>query len=340
MKRKIKKPNIKEIALFAEEWAVLMEAGVPASEGLYLLMERRRRPFLERVSRKIESGYRLSDSFSESRLFPPFFCALLSIGEMAGTLPAELHRAAQYYKEEYEIKEKIKTACYYPAGLFLFLFVVMNFFLLYVIPSFAGLLSEMGIPLPWLTAAALRLSDFAWHYGALLLILLLLCGILLFRYFSRKGKHAFDRWIFRVPLLKKLYLIRFQLSLAALLESGTALSEALDQVAPLIGNSRARGDILRLARGVRNGGDFCELLHRASWTHRDMAGMVAVGMKSGRLPYFLRYNSEWLMKDVRRELERGQKLVEPGLILLVGLLVALVLFSVMLPIFEALSTFA
>lgn len=117
MTNEIKKPELKELAFFAREWSALLEAGIPAIEGLMILAQRKERKFLSFVAQHQETGQSLSDGFRQTKLFPPFFCALLRIGELSGTLPTQLEVAATYYTRERDLHEKIKSACYYPATL-------------------------------------------------------------------------------------------------------------------------------------------------------------------------------------------------------------------------------
>lgn len=335
MKEKIKKPKTKDIALFAKEWSALLNAGIPATDGLRLLSKRENRQFITKALKKTEEGHTPAQSFTETALLPPFFCALLRIGELAGTLPNELELAFRYYEQEQEIREKIKTASYYPVGLFIFLIFITLFFLFFVIPSFAELLKETDIPLPLITEIILSIALFLKAHGILVLLMLLIGMTATTWYFKKDGGKNRDNLLFKSKIMKKLYLIRFQLALSSLLDSGIALTEALDEVAGVVGNRNARRCIMHFSKELRNGRDFDKTLQDNIWTKDDMAGIVEIGMKSGQLAYFLRYNGERLMKEQSENLKRLQKLIEPAMIIIIGLMTAALLFSMLIPVFQA-----
>ena len=329
----------KKLALFASGWAALISAGIPVTEALSVLQDGRKKKekqVLEKLQNTIEAGHGISDSFAESGAFPAFFCALLKVGELSGTLPEQLISAADYYKKEDEFLRNLQTALLYPLAVLLFALLVSVLVLGFLLPSFALLFDALAVPLPPMTKAALAFGLFLQRNGITILIfvaLLFLAGFRCIR--TEKGKEKTDRLLFRSAFVRQLILARFSRALSALLESGTTLSEALKETALMETNKTARQDICRWAAAVEKGGDFARLVHDAGWTGNTFSRMLRIGMESGQLPLFLKQADRWLTEEVEMELLRFRKMAEPVLLLIAGGMVAALVFSVLIPVFQA-----
>lgn len=329
----------RSLSIFAEEWASLLEAGLTLTESLSLLedqADKKERKVLKRIGKTISTGRGVWESFRRARCFPPFFLSLLQVGEMSGTLPEELRRISLYYEKEDLFLQKIKSALAYPAFVILFAFLVFLIILTFILPSFALLFEALSLDLPGPAAAALSLGLWLKENGSLLLVFLL-CFLLLFLFslHTKKGKEKKDEILYRSKFYRRLLLIRFCFTLSALLESGRTMSESLLATRDVLDNRSARRALREIREKVIRGGDFSKVLQESGFSLPLLTHLTRVGMESGELPRFLRHAGKILTRDAERRINRFRAILEPAVLLTVGIITAVIVFSVMLPVFTA-----
>ncbi|MDY6084912.1 MAG: type II secretion system F family protein [Dialister sp.] len=329
----------KKLALLAREWASLLSAGITVTDALSLLAGHengRGKHILESIQSAIESGRTVSDCFKDSGAFPPFFTAMLHVGEVSGTMPEQLARLSSFYKKEEYLISRFTLSLAYPAFVLLFALTLSILILTFILPSFSMLFTALNIPFPPATAAALSAGLFLKTYGASLLVfLLLLCLFLSVWSRSESGRRVLEQLLFSSSFVKQILLIRFCFTLSALLESGTPLSDSLDTCAEVIGNHRAASAIRRVKRSVTAGGDFSRSLAKGRFSTSLLSHMISVGMESGQLPFFLSQSGTIMTDDLTEKIRKFRAVLEPSLLLLVGIMTGCVLYTVMLPIFTA-----
>lgn len=340
-KKKVSLFKRRRLADLAEEWESLLSAGIPVTETLDILgggRSGKEKILLGEIKATIEAGHSIAESFAGSRAFPPFFTALLQVGELSGTIPEQLRLAAACYRKEEEFIAGMKSALSYPVFVLFFSFLVFALILTVILPSFAALFGALDIPLPAVTRAALALGLFLQEKGFYFLVELLLGavgGIVWLR--SERGKRSTDAFLFRFPFIRRLYLIRVTLALSALLKSGKTLSDALADIADITDNGAVKEELLKIKKDIERGGDFAQSMER-SFGDTALARMIHVGMESGRLPLFLERSAHLMTEETKRKLTRFRKILEPSLLLFVGLVTAAIIFSVLLPVFSAVGT--
>lgn len=329
------------LALFAREWGSLLSAGLPLTESLALLSasrSRRVQKILISISATIASGRSLSDAFAQSGAFPPFFLALLSVGEMSGTLPEELTRLSTYYEKEADFRQKLMAAAAYPLCICGFVTAMFLLVLTVILPSFSLLFQSLAVPMPPVTAAALRLGGFLTAHGWSLLFYALLAAPFPFLFFAGKsGALRRDRILFHFQCIRRLFLIRLCHTLAALLQSGRPLSESLTLAAPLLGNQEGARRLQKVRDDLSQGTSFPESLQRRGLSTPLLHSMVSAGMESGELPSFLSHAAHLLTGEMDRKLTLLRTVLGPLLLIIAGLMTAAVLFSVMIPILTAIG---
>lgn len=342
--RRVKKETVfkrARLADFAEEWSSLLSAGIPVTETLNILREGRsegEKNLFEELKKTIEAGHSIAGSFTKSGAFPPFFTALLQVGELSGTLPEQLQLAAKSFRKEEEFISGMKSALSYPVFVLLFSFLVFALIITVILPSFASLFDVLEIPMPAVTRMALALGIFLQEKGLFLLaVFLLLFGGFALYLRSETGKRNKDKFLFHLHFVRRLYLIRVTLALSALLKSGKTLSDALADIANMTDNGKLREELLKMEREVERGGDFAKSAAR-SFGDTALSRMIRVGMESGRLPLFLERNAYLMTEDTKRKLMKFRKILEPGLLLFVGFITAAIIFFVLLPVFQAVGT--
>ena len=327
------------LSLFAEEWASLLEAGLTLTESLSLLEDQasgKERKVLKKIEKNISTGRGVWESFRRSQCFPPFFLSLLQIGELSGTLPEELRRLSAYYEKEDLFFRKLKSTLAYPAFVTLFALAVFFLILTFILPSFALLFRTLSLELPRPAEAALALGLWLKDYGTYFFSLLLLLFLILSLYFhTKKGRKTRDRLLYHSKFYRRLLLIRFCYTLSALLDSGRTMSESLSASREVITNHTARLALLRISEKVTRGRDFSKALEESSFSFPLLTHLARVGTESGELPKFLRYGGKILTREAERKISRFRAILEPAVLLTIGLLTAAIVFSVMLPVFTA-----
>ena len=249
-KKKVSLFKRRRLADLAEEWESLLSAGIPVTETLDILgggRSGKEKILLGEIKVTIEAGHSIAESFAGSRAFPPFFTALLQVGELSGTIPEQLRLAAACYRKEEEFIAGMKSALSYPVFVLFFSFLVFALILTVILPSFAALFDALDIPLPAVTRAALALGLFLQEKGFYFLVELLLGavgGVVWLR--SERGKRSTDAFLFRFPFIRRLYLIRVTLALSALLKSGKTLSDALADIADITDNGAVKEELLNI----------------------------------------------------------------------------------------------
>lgn len=331
----------RKLATFCREWASLLDAGISHTAALSMLAAHegpKEKPILLAIAAAITDGTETAKIFRRSGEFPEFFCAMLSVGELSGTLPDELRLLAAHYERERKFRKKITAALSYPLFVLFFACCVFLLILTVVLPSFSLLFQTLSIPLPAVTAAALSFGLFLQDYGLFLLLFWLLAILALSLYaHTEKGRDFFYCLLLRSRFIKRLLLIRFCTALSALLTSGAPLSEALPEAAAVTENTEARRRIAKAAKAATGGIQLHQALVDADFTLPLLTPMIAAGLESGRLPEFLNRAALIMTQETEEKLERFKTVAEPALLLFVGALTAVVVFTVMLPVFGAIG---
>ena len=328
----------RSLSLLASSWAALLSAGLTVTEALSLLAAKERpqeRKILLTARERIASGHSLSESFAAGGWCPSFFISLLEVGEMTGTLPSALTHIALYYEKEDLFRRRLSRALAYPLFVLAFALVLLLVILLFILPSFAMLFETLGITLPLLASAGLALGLFLRHWGLLLglgLSAVLIAGALHFQ--TRAGRRRKEAWLYHSAFYRRLLLIRFTLSLASFLESGKPLSEALAASMKVLGNHMAEEKVHGMERKLRQGENFASAWEASGFCFPLLFELCQVGLSSGELPRFLNQAARLMTAETEEKLRRFRQIAEPAMLLFVGGLTALVLFSVMLPVFQ------
>lgn len=328
-----------KLALFAEEWASLLDAGLTMTDSISLLekqMDKKERALLSSIRKTISTGHGVGESFERARCFPPFFLSLLSVGELSGTLPEELHRLSRYYLKEDHFIKSIEGALAYPLFVTFFALCLFIVILTFILPSFALLFDSLSIPFPPAASLALVLGLWLKDYGLYLAgaLLFSITGAILF-FYSKQGREMGHSLLYRSRFYRRLLLVRFCAALSALLESGRTLSESLRDSRDVLGNRNAQRALSFVADQLERGEDFPDVLERSGFSLPLVHHLCRVGMESGQLPRFLRQAEEILTHETERKIRRFRAILEPSLLLFTGAVTALMVFSVMLPVFQA-----
>lgn len=333
------------LALASRQLATLLAAGLSLDEALASTADqqtdRRLRAALVAAREEVLQGESLHRALEKrDGLFPDFFTSMVEVGETGGHLDRVLQRLADFLEERAQLQSRLTSALAYPLLMLLVGCGVLFFLVIYVLPNITRMLTELEIPLPVSTRLLIGLSSLLHDYG--LVWLLLAVGLLLLahnRLQSESGKWRLDQMKLRVPLLGAINLLmasaRFARTSALLLEAGLPLLRTLDLAGRLTGNRVLAAAVATAAERVREGEGLAEALRRQQCFPELVPQMIAIGERSGSLQQMFARLADSYERQVETRLGRLLALLEPAMILFMGLIVGFIVLAILLPIFQA-----
>jgi general secretion pathway protein F len=333
-----------DIMSFSYQLGALLEAGFPLDKCLSVLSEltgnKALREIIGEIHSHVRGGKSLSDALAmHPSVFPAFYTHMIRAGETGGVLEETVARLARYLEGTRKIKEEVRSALIYPAVLAAVGGMAVAALLLFVVPKFSRIFSEMGQALPLPTALLLSLSTGLREYWWAL-FLLLLGGVVSLRQFFRSasGRRHWDQWRYRLPLLGKVFqevtVSRFVRTLGTLLQSGVSILHALDAVKGTLGSDRMAEVVSSVREAVRKGREVSGPLRDSGMFPAIVVHMIAVGEQTGKLDEMLLKIADRSDEDLRMTIKRFLSLLEPALILLMGLIVGAVVIAMLWAIFS------
>ena len=342
-----KKLNIEKFLIFNQQFVTLIRAGLPILKSLDLLAERltdpKLTPYINGVREEVRRGVLLSEAFRQQSLFPKMYVTSVMAGEKSGSLVEVLERYIVYQKLALAVRKKVLVALMYPSVLIVLVLLLMVFLVTYVVPSFASLYSSMSAQLPAVTVyliaigAAARNWVLAWAGG-------LVGFIALFGWWSRKeaSQELLDRIKMKVPLFGDIW-IKYQVAqfsrvLSTLLTGGIPLIQGLDTAADSLGTPLLRKTLNNAGKMVREGQPLSASLSSTGVFPPLSVDMIEVGESTGALPAMLTSVAEFYEDDVNTKMTAALSLIEPAIMIFMGIFVAFVLIALYLPIFSLADT--
>lgn len=344
LRRRRGKVSTERFLLFNQELAALLGAGLPLLQVLDLMLERVKEPTfraaLADVRQRVESGIELSAAFAaQGDLFPRLYPSSLMAGERTGDLEVVIRRFVRYLKLVLDARKRMVSALVYPAVLILLSAGMITIMALFVIPKFATFYGDLEAELPMLTQITLGFSTALRDSWWLVLGGGFAAWIAARTWLgSTAGIEAIDRWKMRIPLVGEVFqrfaLTEFCRSLATLLEGGLPLVPALEVAVSSVGNAWVRRRLEPAIGKVREGSALFAALESSGVVEELAIDMVRVGEATGALSAMLSSVADFLDQEVEVRLQRLLALVEPALLVFMGIIIALLLVSVYLPMFS------
>lgn len=341
---------MREFLVFNQELATLLRAGMPLVQSLDLLKRRVTSPtfrtVLDDVHERVRGGAALSDAFvAHGNLFPSIYTASLVAGERSGNLDLVLRRFVEYTKVIATVKRKTVSALVYPAILVSLALVLVTIIVLKVVPAFSDFYASFGANLPLVTRIIVSISDFVGSYFWLLVAGLLAAGVLLATWLRRPGQQArFDHLLLSVPVLgeiaAKFSTSQMARTLATLLGGGVPLVNALDIAAKSVGNQFMAAELEVVSARVREGVSFSSALEARGVFPEVAVKMAEVGESTGALQDMLNTVADFYDEEISTNMERFVTLVEPVLLVIMGIVIAGLLLALYLPLFQLSSVLA
>jgi type IV pilus assembly protein PilC len=334
----------REFLIFNQELATLLRAGMPLVQSLDLLKTRIQSPVfrsvLNDIHERVRSGSALSDAFAvHGSLFPSVYTASLVAGERSGNLDAVLRRFVEYSKIIATVRRKTMSALIYPVILVSLATVLVSVIVLKVVPAFSDFYESFNAQLPLMTRVIVRISDFLLTYFWLILVAVVALIATVYAWARQPGqKVRLDRWLLGLPMLgevaRKFATSQMARTLSTLLGGGLPLVNALDIAARSVGNRFIASELDAVSARVREGSSFAGSLE-ARHVFPDVAvKMAEVGESTGALQDMLNTVADFYDEEISTSMERFVTLIEPILLVIMGIVIAGLLLALYMPLFQ------
>jgi type IV pilus assembly protein PilC len=339
------KVTAEDIAIFARQLATMLTAGIPMVQAFEIIGVGHDKPAMQKlvlaIKSDIETGNALNQALAKHPLyFDDLFVNLVEAGEHAGALETVLDKIATYKEKTEALKKKIKKALFYPAAVLAVAVIVTVILLIFVIPQFESLFKGFGADLPAFTQFVIELSRWMQANGWMLLGVVV-AAALTFRYFykrSRPMRQFIDRMSLQIPvigpILKKAAIARFARTLATMFGAGVPLVEAMKSVAGATGNIVYQDAVLRMRDEISTGLRMQRAMENTGLFPNMVVQMIAVGEESGSLDEMAAKVADFYEADVDAAVDGLSSLLEPLIMVILGVLVGGLVIAMYLPIFK------
>ena len=338
-----RKVKLEEFVIFNQQFFTLIQAGLPILTALNLLKQRQRnayfRTLLEDVASRVQGGEPLSEAFAAQRVFAKIYTTTLLAGERSGNLEEVLSRYITFQRIALAVRKKLLASLVYPTLLAVLVTAMIVFLITYVVPKFGELYGQLQTQLPALTVAMLNVGRFAQQYVFVTLVVVVALLFLFLRWKrTAAGASQLDRIRLRVPMLGGIWL-KYQISvfsrmMATLLAGGLPLVPALETAGESMESRVLAQAIDECAERVRQGLPLAKSLEATKVFPEMAVEMVEVGESTGALRQMLNSVAEFYEEDVQTALSAAMSLIEPIILIFMGLVVGFVLLSLYMPIFS------
>jgi type IV pilus assembly protein PilC len=340
-----KKVSEKDIALFTRQMATMMKAGVPLLQAFDIVGKGHANPrvtkLLMDIKSDVETGSSLAAAFRKQPLyFDALFCNLIQAGEQAGILETLLERLATYKEKILAIKSKIKAALFYPVAVIVVAFIITAVIMIFVIPAFKQVFTSFGADLPAPTLFVMGVSDFFVEYWYLIFGILIggVWGFLELWKRSEAVQIAMDRMLLRAPIfgdiVRKSVIARWTRTLSTMFAAGVPLVEALDSVGGAAGNYVYKIATKQIQQEVSTGTSLTTAMGNANVFPSMVVQMASIGEESGALDHMLSKVADFFEAEVDDAVEALSSLMEPLIMVVLGVLIGGMVIAMYLPIFK------
>ncbi len=337
----------RDLAVVTRQLATMIDAGLPLVQCLDILAQQQEKKIFQKALHDIRMAVEGGATFSASlkrhpKIFSTLYTNMVEAGEAGGILDTILNRLAAYIEKAMALKKRIKTAMFYPSTIVAVAVVVVIFLLIYVIPTFEQLFEGFGATLPLPTVIVLEASRIVRAY-ILVLLAGLVAGVVGLRFYYRTpgGKMAIDRLLLRLPvfgpLIRKVAVAKFTRTLGTLVSSGVSILEGLDITARTAGNKVVEEAVLKARTTIAQGKTIAEPLQASGVFPVMVVQMIAVGEQTGALDRMLNKIADFYDEEVDVAVAGLTSLLEPLLVIFLGVIIGGVVIAMYLPIFKLIS---
>lgn len=338
------KVTIDDLVVFTRQFATMIDAGLPIVQGLDILAQQQPNPTFKKVLLEVKADVEGGSTFADAlkkhpKIFDSLFVSLVAAGEVGGVLDTVLNRLASQMEKAKEVREKVKKALRYPTIVIVVAVVVVAAMMKFVIPTFAKMFEDMGGQLPLPTRIAINMSNWFSH-NFLLLTGILIAIYVAYKYIAGtdKGRKAIDAMLLKMPafgdLIKKQAVARFTRTLGTILSSGVPIVDGLEIVAASSGNKIIEEEILKVRDAITEGKNMTEPLKDSKVFPPLVVQMIEVGEQTGALDTMLNKIADFYESEVDSAVEGITAMIEPLIVVFLGVVVGGLLIAMYLPIFK------
>jgi len=340
----------KNILLFTRYLSTMLFAGLPILQALDIIAQDQdnisMQSFVIALRNNIASGKTLAESFAEyPEIFGGLYCSLIKAGEKSGSLDKILKRLAHYLERSETLKGKIKKALIYPAAIITISLLVSSIMLIFVVPKFQDMFKTFGAQLPLFTRMVVKLSDFMQAYWWLLLIMIVggIWGLKVAIRKYERVRYVIDSWSLKLfiigPILKKAIIARYTRTMSTTLEAGMPINEAMESIKNVMGNIIYTNAVEKIREDVISGHQFSSSMAATNLFPNMVVQMISVGEASGSLAEMLNKVADYYEEEVNNIVDGLSSLLEPLIMVLLGVIIGGLVIAMYLPIFKMGSLF-
>lgn len=335
---------VEDRAMMTRQLATLLKANIPLVEALAAVSDQVENPILKEATADIKNMVNEGSTFNKGlskypKIFNHIFVTMCEAGEASGTLETILLRLAEFGEAENELNAKVKSAMLYPIIMIVFVMAMMGVMFVFVIPQMQQIFESAELKLPWYTEVVIAISSIMVNYWLWIL------GIMVMTYFAFKswknspsGSKQYDALILKAPVIGKIARLvavsRFTRTLATLLQGGVPMLQAMDIVKNVVGNSVLASAIEDARNNISEGESVAGPLKRSEQFPPIVTHMIAIGEKTGDLENMLTQVSDSYDFQVKTQIQGLTALLEPVMIIMMGLVIGTIVFAIMIPMFD------
>ncbi len=341
---KLSKISVRDLSIFTDQFGTMMNAGLSISRALSVLSKQTTNPKLTKIilslAEEVKKGNSLSSALSKyPNVFSPLYISMVKAGEASGNLGDSLIKMASFLQKDYETEHKLKGAMMYPIAVLVFSILIVIGLFIFVIPRFEDFLNQLGAPLPAPTKLTFAMADFLVKYGWILLIFITIAYILYTKWAKTpSGRKRVDTWKLKMPVFGELNvkaaMARFSDTLATLFGAGIPLTEALETVKGVIDNVIISEAVEGIINRIKRGESLAASLEKSGMFTPMVVEMTGIGEESGSLDAMLVKVAEFYNEEVDYMINNISALINPIMMVFVGVIIGGVLISLYLPIFQ------
>ncbi len=343
-----KKVKSKDLSIFCRQQQTMLHAGMPLLKTLEVMHNQLEHPVLKQATGEMMDGVRKGNMFSEvmrkqPKAFPDLLVSMIETGEMTGRQDEVLEKMAIHYQRDDIIEKKIKSAMIYPKFLSILTIIVVIIMLVKILPEFVEMFDGSDVEMPAVTQFVMDVSSFVianWYF----LLIGIIVIVVLVKYLLRtpSGRKAWDGLLLKMPVIgtsmKKVVTSRFTRTLSTLLGSGLPLLQSLQMAGKITRNVVVEESINKLTDDIKKGSKLSVLIKKIDIFPPMLVSMISVGEESGSLEEMLEKTADFYDYELETAMDRLVGLVEPVMILVMGLIVGFIVVAMLLPVFEIINT--
>lgn len=339
--------STKNLSLLCRQLASMLSSGITLIKALSILYQQIDNKALKNTIKVLYESVQKGDQFSEALkkqkdVFPELMISMVESGEVGGRLDSAMAKLADNFENDLRLQNKIKAALTYPIILFVIAVGVVLLLVTVVLPTFTDMFVSMDVVLPIPTKVLMAFGAGLTHYWYIFVFAVLLL-VVAFRTFinTEKGRLSWDGFLLQIPIFRntitKIVAVRFSRTLAALLSSGITLLQSLDIVIKVVNNQVIMNMLMDAKEDIRKGLTLSQSLRKVTYMPAMVNSMVGIGEESGTIEEMLEKTAVFFDSEVESAIQRLIALIEPVMIVFMGSIVAFIIVSVLLPVFNLYS---